>query len=91
MKSSDEVLSHWLANQKTCTIYIVVKVLLKAKIVQILFSQIHKNYAEYSFQTFTVDGKTIADQIESMARIRMFCICMILVKTLAYFFFFKST
>jgi hypothetical protein len=28
----------------------------KAKIVQILFSQIHKNYAKYTFETFTVDG-----------------------------------
>jgi hypothetical protein len=43
------------------------KVPLKAKIVQILFSQIHKNYAEYTFQTFTVDGIAIAYQIESLA------------------------
>ena len=42
------------------------KVPLKAKIVQILFSQMHKNYAKYTFQTFTVDGITIAYQIESM-------------------------
>jgi hypothetical protein len=45
----------------------IIKVPLKAKIVQILFSQIHKNYAEYTFQTFLVDGITIAYQIESMA------------------------
>ena len=33
-----------------------IKVPLKAKIVQILFSQIHKKYAKYTFQTFTVGG-----------------------------------
>jgi hypothetical protein len=44
-----------------------VKVPLKAKIVQILFSQIHQNYAKCTFETFTVDGITIAYQIESMA------------------------
>ena len=44
-----------------------IKVPLKAKIVQILFSQIHKNYAKYTFQTFTVGGITIAYHIESMA------------------------
>jgi hypothetical protein len=29
--------------------------MLKAKLVQILFSQIHQNYAKYTFETFTVD------------------------------------
>jgi hypothetical protein len=43
------------------------KVPLKAKIVQILFSQIHKSYAKYTFETFTVDRITIANQIESVA------------------------
>jgi hypothetical protein len=43
------------------------KVPLKTKIVQILFSQIHQNYAKYAFETFTVDRITIAYQIESMA------------------------
>jgi hypothetical protein len=33
--------------------------MLKANIVPILFSQIHKNYANYTFETFTVDGITI--------------------------------
>jgi hypothetical protein len=28
--------------------------------VQILFSQMHQNYAKYKFETFTVDGITIA-------------------------------
>jgi hypothetical protein len=55
---------------------------LKAKIVQILFSQMHQNYAKYTFETFTVDGITIAYQIKSMAGVRMFSICIILVKTL---------
>jgi hypothetical protein len=32
------------------------KVMLKAKIVPILFSQIHQKYAKYTFETFTVDG-----------------------------------
>jgi hypothetical protein len=41
--------------------------MLKAKIVQILFSQIHPNYAKYTLETFTVDGITIAFQIENMA------------------------
>jgi hypothetical protein len=41
--------------------------MLKAKIVQILFLQIHKNYAKYTFETFTVDGIIIAYQIESIA------------------------
>jgi hypothetical protein len=45
----------------------VLKVPLKAKIVQNLFSQIHQNYAKYTFETFTVDGITIAYQIECMA------------------------
>jgi hypothetical protein len=35
--------------------------------VQIVFSQMHQNYAKYVFETFTVDGKTIAYQIESIA------------------------
>ena len=43
------------------------KVMLKAKIVQILFLQIHQNYAKYTFETFTVDRISIAYQIESMA------------------------
>jgi hypothetical protein len=43
-----------------------VKVPLKAKLAQILFSQIYQNYAMYTFGTFTVDGITIAYQIESM-------------------------
>jgi hypothetical protein len=62
--------------------YKAIKVPLKAKIVQILFSQIHQNYAKYTFETFTVDWITIAYQIESMTWIRMFCICIILVKNL---------
>jgi hypothetical protein len=44
----------------------ILKVPLKAKIVQILISQMHQNYAKYTFETFTVDGITIAYQIESM-------------------------
>jgi hypothetical protein len=44
-----------------------VKVMLKAKIVQILFLQIHQNHAKHTFETFTVDGITIAYQIESIA------------------------
>jgi hypothetical protein len=44
-----------------------IKVPLKAKIVQILFSQMHQNCAKYTFETFTVDGIAIAYQIESMA------------------------
>jgi hypothetical protein len=48
-----------------------IKVPLKAKIVQILFSQIHKHYGMCTFQTFTVDGITVAYQIESMAWVRM--------------------
>ena len=43
------------------------KVMLKAKIVQILFLQIHQNYAKYTFKTFTVDIIAIAYQIESIA------------------------
>jgi hypothetical protein len=39
--------------------------MLKAKIVQILFLQIYQNYAKYTFETFTVDGITIAYQTES--------------------------
>jgi hypothetical protein len=45
----------------------MIKVMLKAKIVQILFLQIHQNYAKYTFETFTVDGITIAYQIEIIA------------------------
>jgi hypothetical protein len=41
--------------------------MLKAKTVQILFLQIHQNYDKYTFETFTVDGLTIAYQIESIA------------------------
>jgi hypothetical protein len=41
--------------------------MLKAKIVQILFLQIHQNDAKYTFETFTVDGITIPYQIENMA------------------------
>ena len=43
------------------------KVMLKAKVVQILFLQIHQYHAKYTFETFTVDGITIAYQIESIA------------------------
>jgi hypothetical protein len=43
------------------------KVPLKAKTVQILFLQMHQNYAKYTFETFTVDGITIAHKIESKA------------------------
>jgi hypothetical protein len=45
----------------------LITVPLNAKTVQILFSQIHQNYAKYTFETFAVDGITIAYQIESMA------------------------
>jgi hypothetical protein len=45
---------------------LLIKVMLKAKIVPILFSQIHQNYAMYTFEIFTVDGITIAYQIESI-------------------------
>jgi hypothetical protein len=48
------------------------KVPLKAKIRQILFSQMHQNYVKYTFETFTFDGIAIAYQIESIAGIRMF-------------------
>ena len=41
--------------------------MLKAKIIQILFLQIHQNYAKYTFKTFTDYGITIAYQIEAMA------------------------
>jgi hypothetical protein len=41
--------------------------MLKAKIVQILFLQIHQNYAKYTFETFTFDGIATAYQIESIA------------------------
>jgi hypothetical protein len=41
--------------------------MLKAKIVQISFLQILQNYAKYTFETFTVDGITIAYHIESIA------------------------
>jgi hypothetical protein len=41
--------------------------MLKAEILQILFLQIHQNYAKYAFETFTVDRITIAYQIESIA------------------------
>ena len=41
--------------------------MLKAKIMQILFLQIHQNYAKYTFETFTVDGIAITYQIESIA------------------------
>jgi hypothetical protein len=41
--------------------------MLKAKIVQILFLQIHQIYGKYTFETFTVDGIAIAYQIESIA------------------------
>jgi hypothetical protein len=44
----------------------IVKVMLKAKIVPILFSQIHQNYAKYTYETFTVDGITTVYQIESI-------------------------
>jgi hypothetical protein len=44
----------------------ILKVMLKAKIVQILFSQIHQNYAKYTFEIFTVDRIIIAYQIESI-------------------------
>jgi hypothetical protein len=37
--------------------------MLNAKIVQILFLQMHQHYAKYTFET----GITIAYQIESMA------------------------
>jgi hypothetical protein len=39
--------------------------LFKAKIAQILSSQMHQNYAKYKFETFTVDGITIALDLES--------------------------
>ena len=55
----------------------VFKVPLKEKIVQILFSQMHKNYAKYTFQTFTVGVITIAYHIESMVWIKLFSICII--------------
>jgi hypothetical protein len=58
------------------------KVPLKAIIVQNLFSQMHQNYTKYTYETFTVDGITIAHQIERMIWIRIFCICIILVKNL---------
>jgi hypothetical protein len=48
-------------------IFSPIKVPLKAKIVQISFSQMQQNYANYTFETFTVDGITIAYQIGSMA------------------------
>jgi hypothetical protein len=41
--------------------------MLKANIVQILFLQIHQNYAKFTFETFTVDRITIVYQIESIA------------------------
>jgi hypothetical protein len=56
--------------------------MLKAKIVQILFSQTHQNYAKYTFETFTVDGIIIAYQIDSITWIRTVYICIILVKNL---------
>jgi hypothetical protein len=43
-----------------------VKDMLKTKIVQILFSQIGKNYVKYRVETFTLDILTIAYQIGSM-------------------------
>jgi hypothetical protein len=55
--------SHKWINSHTKSI----KVMLKAKFVQISFSQIHQNYVKYTFETFTVDGITIDYQIESMA------------------------
>jgi hypothetical protein len=39
------------------------QVMLKTKIVQILFSQMHQNYAKYTFETFTVDGIIVAYDI----------------------------
>jgi hypothetical protein len=38
--------------------------MLKAKIVQILFSQIHQKYAKYTFETFTVDGIIINNNMQ---------------------------
>ena len=44
----------------------LLKVMLKAKIAQILFLQIHQNYAKHTFETFTVDGIAIAYQKDSI-------------------------
>jgi hypothetical protein len=43
------------------------KVMLKVRIVQILFSQMRHNYAKYTIETFKVDGIIVAYQMESMA------------------------
>jgi hypothetical protein len=52
------------------------KDMLKARIVKILFSQIHvgKTYVEYTVETFTLDNLNIANQIESMVCMRLLCI-----------------
>ena len=44
------------------------KVPLKAKSEQILFSQLRRHYAKYTFDTFTVYKYIITEQIESMGR-----------------------
>jgi hypothetical protein len=59
-----------------------VKVMLKVKMVLILFLQIDKNYAKNTVETFTLDRPFIAYQIESLvwitgdyiARIRIYYI-----------------
>ena len=58
-KAKNRVLTIFISDTQNYAIYSF-KVPLKAKIVQILFSRMHKNYAKYTFQTFTVDGPTIA-------------------------------
>ena len=45
-----------------------IKVPLKAKSVQIWFSQLHRHDAKYTFDTFTVYKYIITEQIESMGR-----------------------
>ena len=54
----------WAAYINFC---IVLKVMLKAKMVQILFLQIHQNYVKYTLETFTVDRIAIAYKIKNIA------------------------
>ena len=56
--------------------------MLKARTVQILISQIGKNCISYKDETCTHSRLTIAYQVGSMVRLKLLCICLILMKNL---------
>jgi hypothetical protein len=71
---------NWYSNWKKIDIFYVltpilflkIKDMLKARIVQILFSQISKNDVRYTVETIL----TIANQIESIVWMKLLCICI---------------